>query len=235
MSVAIFSDITTESALTEIESNGKKYEGLYVEMDNPPERKYVKGMASDISYILKRLDRARIDKAREYKQQVENEAQAIRERLEAANKPFTLLIDEYSEKRAAILKKEKDAREAIELFQKVGTDHEFAILMNDKYDAEAGQRERDRLQREAELVANAKAEAEAEIMRKIEATNQAEEAKAKADEDARIKRESDNENKAKVNNAALDDLVKAGLDRESAKLAVMAICSKMVRSVRIEY
>ena len=235
MSIAIFSDITTESALVEIESNGKKYEGLYVDMDNPPERKYVKGMASDISYILKRLDRARIDKAREYKQQVESEAQAIRERLEAANKPFTLLIDEYSEKRAAILKKEKDAREAIELFQKVGDDHEFAILMNNKYDAESGQRERNRLQREAELVANAKAEAEAEIMRKIEAANQAEEAKAKADEDARIKRESDNDHKAKVNNAALDDLVKAGLDAESAKLAVRAICSKMVRSVRIEY
>ena len=183
MNVIIFEDVTTESALLEIEANGKKYEGLYVEMDNAPERKYVKGMASEISDMLKKLDRARIDKSKDYKRQVESEALAIKSRLEKANEPFTLLIDEYAAKRANILAKEKAARDAIELNQKIKQDHEFALLLDAKFEAEALQREKDRLEYEEKLKAEAVEDARLQIEADADHARIEIEAKARAESD----------------------------------------------------
>ena len=228
MSIAIFEEITTESALSEIEANGKKYEGLYVEMDNAPERKYVKGMASDINGILKRLDRARIDKSKEYKQKVEAEAGQIKARLEAANKPFTLLIDEYSAKRAAILEKEKEARLAIELREQIAKDHEFALLLDSQHESQKAEKERERVLSEERLKAAAAESARLKFEREAQE-------KAKAELEAKKKREADKEHKATINNEAMNDFIKAGLDKEIAKAAVIAIASGSIRNVSIYY
>ena len=228
MSIIIFEDVTTESALIEIEANGKKYEGLYVEMDNAPERKYVKGMASEIKSILKKLDRARIDKSADYKKRVEAEALAIKSRLEKANEPFTLLIDEYAAKRADILAKEKAAREAIELKQKIDQDHEFALLLDDKFESESLQREQAKLEREEKLKNEAAENARLQLER--EAEN-----KRIQERQDQINREANKEHLKKINNEALDDFVKAGLTKESAKIAVTALASKAIRHSRISY
>ena len=74
-SIVIFTELTTEQKLADIEKQSKQYEGLVVDMNLPAERKKVKESASLINDMLKTLDRARIDKAKDYKSKVEAEAQ----------------------------------------------------------------------------------------------------------------------------------------------------------------
>ncbi len=228
MNIAIFEEITTESVLSEIEANSKKYQGLYVEMDNPPERKYVKGKAVQINDLLKKLDRARIDKSKEYKQKVEAEAERIRLRLVAANEPFTALIDEYTKKRAAILAKEKAAREAIELREQIAKDHEFALLLDNQREAEKLQAEKDRIEHEESLNKSAVESA------RIKFQKEAEQA-ATRERVAVAAREANKGHKAAINNAAMNDLIKAGLSKDDAKTAVAAIASGKVSGVSIYY
>lgn len=235
MSIVIFEDVTTESALLEIEANGKKYEGLYVEMDNPPERKYVKGMASEINSILKKLDRARIDKSKEYKQKVENEALAIKSRLEKANEPFTLLIDEYAAKRANILAKEKAARDAIELRKQIAQDHEFALLLDDKFESESLQREKDQHECEEKLKAEAVESARIQLEKEAEANRAEIERQAEAERQDAAKREADTKRRKSINNAAVDGLLKLGLDQAQCKAVVTAIAKGEIENVRISY
>jgi hypothetical protein len=126
--IKIFQSITTEDALQELEAESKTYEGLYVDMENAPERRYVKDKAVLISGMLKKLDRARIDETKKFKMLVEVEATGIKDRLEEANKPFTLLIDGHKAKRAkeiAIKKLMEEQREAAA--QKL-IDHDNAIM-----------------------------------------------------------------------------------------------------------
>lgn len=98
MDIIIFKDMTTEEKLSEIESQASKFKGLIVDMNNQSERKKVKDSASLINGMLKKLDRERIDRKKEFSQQVESEADFIRERLESANSPLTALIDEHKQK-----------------------------------------------------------------------------------------------------------------------------------------
>lgn len=172
MQITIFSEITTESALQQLEDASAKYDGLYVDMENKEERKFVKDKAYDIQQLIKKLDRRRIDEAKEYKLKVEAEAAAIKRRLEDANAPFMILINQYKAERAKILAAEKAEREAKELAIKIEEDHEIALLMNDKFDrdaeeeAEAKKEYKERLKREAaeqaRLEAEQKAKAESE-------------------------------------------------------------------------
>ena len=61
-------------------------------------------------------------------------------------------------------------------------------------------------------------------------------AKEKADETAAAaKREADKRHKGRINNAAVADLVKAGLSEDQAKSAIIAIASGKVANVRIQY
>jgi len=113
MNITVFESVTTESALIELEAEGKKYAGLYVDMDNAPERKYVKDKAASIAGLLKKLDRTRIDAAKDYKVEVEKQAQAIKSRLQDANSNFQLLIDGYNIERKKILDEEKAREQAI--------------------------------------------------------------------------------------------------------------------------
>ena len=85
MEIALLKDITTEGFLVEIEAEGKKYDGLYVDMDNAPERKYVKDKADGILQLLKKIERKRIDALKEYKNRVEKDALDITERLKIEN------------------------------------------------------------------------------------------------------------------------------------------------------
>jgi glucan-binding YG repeat protein len=228
MDITIFQDITTEDALKQIEDNAPS-EGLYVDMDNKDERKYVKDSAALISGMLKKLDRARIDKAKDYKARVESEAKSIRERLQAANEPFTALIDAHTLKRKQILdaKKAKDA--AIELAKQVESDHEIGLLLNDKFDSEAEQREADRI---AKQEAHDKEVAAQAI--KAEQERQKREAEQREAEEAI--RESNIEHKRQVNNQALWDFVSAtGMAEDQARAVVSAIVSGAISNVSITY
>jgi len=126
--VTIFQDVTTESVLLELEAESKTYTDLYVNMDIAEERKYVKDKASLINGMLKKLDRSRIDKTKEYKNKIEAEAAELEERLRDANHPFVSLIDAHTEKRKAILAAEKAALQLVEDAQQKEEDHDAAIM-----------------------------------------------------------------------------------------------------------
>lgn len=194
MEIQIFKDLTTEDIIAGLEVESKKYEGLYVDMNNAPERKYVKEKAALISDILKKLDRARIDKSKEYKILVESEAKNIKQRLEAANLPFTALIDKHKQERAEALAKEKAEREARDLAIQKEADHEAAIMEDkvrafekaeaerlekesiEQQKAEAARIAKENSEREArEAIEKAEAQSLAAIQREIDAKKQAEE------------------------------------------------------------
>ena len=235
MEIAIFKELTTEDFLQQLEAESAKYEGLYVDMDNKEERKYVKDKAVVINDMLKKLDRARIDKSKAYKKKVEDEAAAIKFRLESANKPFTLLIDEHKAKRAAELaemKRIEDMKAQAEQYQ---LDHEEAIMLNRIWDLEAGEREAEKecqkqaqIERES-LIAKEAAERAATIERdKIIAEQQ-------RAENERLKREADINHQASVNREALSCLIDNGIDEAAAKEVIKLIAKKQIKNVTINY
>jgi hypothetical protein len=187
MQVVLFNDITTEDALASLEAEAEKYTGLHVEMENSEERKFVKGKASLIAGILKKLDRARIDKSKEYKLAVEEEAAKIKSRLLGANKPFQDLIDDYKALRAKQLEEEKALQAAKDLAFQLPLDHEEALTMNKLFDFEKSERIRQAKERDERIAAEARRQAEIEKQEAEERAEQAErdrilaEAKAKRD------------------------------------------------------
>ena len=150
---------TTEAALCEIETEAAKYDGLYVDMEDPKQRKFAKDKAAEINGILKAVDRARIDLSKGYKRLVEDEASEIRTRLENANKPFTLLIDDYAIDRKRILDAEKAKRLADELAIQKGIDHEFALLLDKSHAADKAEAERLHAERDDKIREQAAADA----------------------------------------------------------------------------
>lgn len=235
MEITIFQDVTTESALRQLEADGEKYQGLYVDMDNREERKYIKESASMIAGLLKTLDRARIDKARDYKNSVEREAESIRLRLEEANRPFSLLIDEHKAKRAAILAEQKAREEAAALVIQIELDHEAALIENnsrafDKIKLAEIQARRD-AEIAAEAVRQAGIDAELAVVRERERVERA----AQAERDEQARRERDVEHKRQVNVTAVEALTRAGISEEQAKMAVKLIARGLVPNVTIKY
>lgn len=232
MSIAIFQEITTEEYLLEIEAEGKKYAGLYVDMANAPERKFVKEQAANIKAMLKRLDSERIAKSRDYRAKVEKEAATIKERLEVANSPYTLLIDSY----AADCKKVRDEAKAIEdakaLAIQKESDHEYALLIDAKVMADKA------LARQAQEEHEAAIAKEAAENARITA-----EAKAKQDAiDARIaedaeqaRRESNKSHCAKINNAVLAAIIECGITEEQGKAIIKKIVTGDVPNTSIKY
>ena len=130
--VILFNEITTEEALQAIESEALSYEGLHVEMSDPEQRKFVKGKLSDLTSIVKKINRARIDRAKEHKTALDKEACEIKKRIEVASKPFSDLLDEWSAERKVIInhKKQQEAERQKEM------DHENAIMENKLRDIE---------------------------------------------------------------------------------------------------
>ena len=222
MEIAIFNDVATGEALEALKSNGEKYQGLYVDMNDPKQRKYVKDNASNIKELKKKVDRKRIDVVKEFKIRVEKEAASITEDLNIANLPFESLIDEYAAERKVILDAEKADKESRERAAQLEIDHEFGLLMNDKFDSDKIAQENERIAYEKQLEAEAIAESQQAL---INAENQAKEDKARAveqAEQAEVKRLADVE-QARVNevNRQAAEL-KSQQDAEKARLADVA-------------
>jgi len=142
MDIVIFKELTTTDYLVELQVEADKYTGLYVDMNNAPERKYVKDKANDIKQLLKKIDRKRIDVTKEFKLSVEKEAAIIIEKLKTANEPFTLLIDAHSLEQASIRAEEKRINDERVAALQLIDDHEEGITLNRLFDLESVERER---------------------------------------------------------------------------------------------
>lgn len=230
MDITLFTEVTTEDALRQLELNGEKYKDLYVDMEEKEQRKYVKDSAALINGMLKTLERARIDKAKKYKASVEAEAKHIRERLQAANEPFTALIDAHTAERKRILDAEKAKQAAIELAKQIEADHEIGLLLNDKFDNEKEQREADR-------IAAQKAHDEQVAAQAVE-----DERKRKETEDLRLKREQEIreaniEHQRDVNRQAVNALLEHNClgSEAQAQLVIKAIRNGLIPGVNISY
>ena len=174
MKISIFEGVTTEEALIDIEEEAKRHEGLYVEMEDPDQRKYVKDKASLINGLLKKLDRARIDKSKSYKITIEKEAAKIKHRLKVANKPFTLLIDAHKIVREKELAKEKEIQAAKDLAFQIPIDHEEALSMNKLFDFEKAELVRVQKERDETIASEAAAKAKQQEIERQERETQAE-------------------------------------------------------------
>jgi len=214
MNIVLFKDITTDEFLSEVETESKKYIGLYVDMEDAPQRKYVKDKASSINSLLKTLERARIDKSRDYKTQVEKEAGQIKERLESANEPFTLLIDEHKLARAKVLEEEKRIADEKALVIQIAADHEESLSMNKLFDFEKA--ETIRLQKEHED--NLKKEA-------------AEQATIDAEKVAKLNQERIELEKQKLIDDAVEAKEREELLAEKVKLAIADAENKRVADI----
>jgi hypothetical protein len=228
MNIVLFQEITTDEALKKLEDQGKKYKGLFVDMENKEERKYVKDAAQFINDKLKKLGRARIDIAKVHKISIESEAKAIRERLEAANLPFTLLIDEHKAKRAKILADQEDKETAAELVLLIEADHYSAIMMDKIQTFEAAEREQERVDNEARIASESAERAVQQEIKRVDGI-------AKKSELERLQRESNNLHVGSVRKAAKESLMATGLDEAAAKRVVMAIHNGSIASVSISY
>lgn len=233
--LVLFSDLTTDEKLAQLEAEGEKYQGLYVDMSDKEQRKFVKDQASFVNDLLKKLDRKRIDLSKQYKAQVEAEAKEIKIRLEKANSPFTALIDEWNAERKRILDEEKRIQAEKDLAEQIERDHEEALQLNRLWDLEAKERE---LQREKERQAQIEREKEiAEQAAKqalIDAEN-ARQAQLQAEENARLKREADIEHKKSVNNAILSVLVENGISEDDAKTVITLAAKQQLLNLTINY
>lgn len=239
MKIVLFKDITTEDILNSLEKDGKKYQGLYVDMDNKEERKYVKDNAQLIGDLLKKLDRARIEKARDFKKEVEKEAAEIKGRLEEANRPFTLLIDEHKAKRAKILAEKKAKEEAIKLAIQIEQEHASAILEDKVRTIEKTEREKAQKEHEEKIAKQAREQAEKQAV--IDAQRAVEEERERvrkqelAVEIERQKRESNRNHVSKIRKQTKESLMLIGLDEDTAKRVVLAINSGKIKNVKITY
>lgn len=264
MEIAIFNEVATSEAIEALKAEGTKYAGLYVDMNDAKQRKYVKDNASHIKELKKKVDRKRIDVVKEFKIEVEKQAASITEDLNIANLPFESLIDEYASERKLILDAEKADKEAREKAAQLEIDHEFGLLMNDKFNANKAAQENERIAYENKLKEDAAAEARQEL---VDAENQAKEDKARADKQAveaetkrladveqarvdevnrqaaELKSQQDAENARlanvehvrKINQYALMDLKELGLSENNAKAVISAISKNLISHVKINY
>ena len=233
--LVLFSDLTTDEKLAQLEAEGEKYQGLYVDMADKEQRKFVKDQASFVNDLLKKLDRKRIDLSKQYKAQVEAEAKELKLRLEKANSPFTTLIDEWNAERKRILDEEKRIQAEKELAEQIERNHEEALQLNRLWDLEAKDRE---AQREAERKAHEEREKQiAEQAAKqalIDAEN-ARQAQLQREENSRLKREADTEHKKQINNAILSVLVENGISEDDAKTVITLAAKGLLPNTQINY
>ncbi len=228
MDIVLFQDITTESALRQLELEGEKYEGLYVDMNDKEQRGYVKSQAVLINDIIKKVDRSRIDQKKAFGVRVEAEAKAITDRLEFANLPLSLLIDAYKLKRAEILAAQKARDDAMALALQIETDHENAIMWDKVEMFEKAEREKVRLANEKRIGDEAASKAVEQEQRR-----QANEAKRLEVE--RLQREADKAHVSNVRRKAKECLMAYGIDEDMAKTIVIAIHKGGIANVKISY
>ena len=233
--LVLFSDLTTDEKLAQLEAEGEKYQGLYVDMADKDQRKFVKDQVSFVNDLLKKLDRKRIDLSKQYKAQVEAEAKEIKLRLEKANSPFTALIDEWNAERKRILDEEKRIQAEKELAEQIERDHEEALQLNRLWDLEAKERE---AQREAERKAQEAREkqiAEQAAKQALINAENARQAQLQQEENARLKREADTEHKKQINNAILSVLVENGITEDDAKTVITLAVKGSLPNISVLY
>ncbi|MCP4987608.1 MAG: hypothetical protein GY928_16580 [Colwellia sp.] len=236
MNIAIFKEITTDDYLAELKEESEKYTGLYVDMNNAPERKYVKEKAELVSGLIKKLDRARIDKSKEYKQQVEKEAADIKEQLEIINSPFTLLIDGYKAERKKVLDAEKARKQAILDAEQLELDHELALFMNSTFEADRVKA----IQEEREAEKARQIEREEYAAQQVKLAEERQIAQQRQAEQDRINEENarlaNKEHCASLNRLALNNLIDScELNPEQARSVVRAIIKNKISNVTINY
>ncbi len=236
MEITLYSEITTEEALCKLEAEGEKYQGLWVDMDDAPQRKYIKENYALIGGLIKKIDRSRIDKTKLAKLELDSEAARITSRLEAANMPLSILLDGYKEKRAKILADEKARAEAVELVFRIATDHDSAIMEDKVRTFEAAEEARTE-QEAAEQAAKDQAHrlrqaAEAATQREIQ--RQQEEKEAAEREQA--KREADRLHVSNVLAAIRESVMDyANLNEYDARNVVLAMRNGKLPNVTINY
>lgn len=233
--LVLFSDLTTDEKLTQLEAEGEKYQGLYVDMSKNEERKFVKEQAAEINDLLKKLDRKRIDLSKQYKAQVEAEAKEIRLRLENANSPFTALIDEWNAERKRILDEEKCLQAEKELAEQIERDHEEALQLNRLWDLEAMEREAQREKERQLQIEREKQIAEQAARQALIDAENARQAQFQQEENARLKREADTEHKKQINNAILSVLVENGISQDDAKTMITLAVQNLLPNVKVVY
>ncbi|MCP4267997.1 MAG: hypothetical protein GY777_20905 [Candidatus Brocadiaceae bacterium] len=229
MNIAIFESTVTEDALKALEAEAEKYEGLYVDMSDAKQRKFVKDNSSSIKSILKDIDRKRIDIKKQYNASVDSEAAAITARLRSANKHYTLLEDEWKAERKRILDAEKEKQAAIDLANQIESDHELALMMDKAMALEVIERKQQQERHEQELIQKAKEEAEEAILHQqnIEALEA---------ENEKVRRLADTKHKAVINNECLDSLLSnTSLNEQQAKEVIKAIAKNKINHVTINY
>lgn len=236
MEIQIFKEITTADYLAELKAESDKYTGLYVDMNNAPERKYVKEKAELVNGLIKKLDRARIDKSKDYKQQVEKEAASIKEQLEIINSPFTILIDDYKAERKKILDAEKARKQAVLDAEQLERDHELALFMNSTFESD---REKAR-QAEIETEKAREIEREEYAAQQVKLAEERQAALLAAEKQEVINAENARianlEHCASINRLALNNLIDlCGLTPTQAKDVVKAIIKNKISNVKINY
>lgn len=233
--LVLFSDLTTDEKLAQLEAEGEKYQGLYVDMSDKEQRKFVKDQASFVNDLLKKLDRKRIDLSKQYKSQVEAEAKEIKLRLEKANSPFTALINEWNAERKRILDEEKRIQAEKDLAEQIERDHEEALQLNRLWDLEKVERER---QREIERQQQAEREkqiAEQAAKQALVNAENARQAQLQHEENERLKREADTEHKKKVNNSILAVLAENGISEQDSKTVITLAAKGLLPNTTINY
>lgn len=228
MNITLFNEVTTEKALLEIAKESENYLGLYVDMKDAKQRKYVKDKAVAIKDMIKLVNRVRIDLPKAYRTNVEGQAAEIIESLEKSNEPFTLLIDDYDAERKLILDTEKDRKAEVEAVAQKELDHEYAILVDksylaDKLAAEKAQSDRDEAIRE-----DARAKAEEVLKSKLAY----DEACSQRDEKARL---ANKDHIRAVNRAVFTGFLAAGMTHAGAREATQALIDGAVPHTAINY
>ena len=229
MEITIFKEITTEGVIKSIEENSAKYhEGFYADMDNLPERTLVKKSAADIGDIIKELKASRIKITKANTAAVNKEHDAIVERLELANKPFTDLIDEYNIKRKKVLADEKRVVELRAAMLQKEDDHEMALLINKTFEYDKAEAIRTYKEKQAIL----EAEAEKRVIARQEQLQQEADQNKINEENARL---ANVEHVRKVNTDILFVLVSNGISEEDSKKMIRLAAKKELPHVSINY
>ena len=229
MSIIIFENTVTEDALQALEAEAEKYEGLYVDMADAKQRKFVKDNSASIKSILKDVNRKRIDIKKQHNTSVDNEAASITKRLENANKHYTLLEDEWKAERRRILDAEKEKQEAIDLANQIESDHELAVMMDKAMTLEVIERKQQKEAYEKQLKEDAAAKAQQELINK-------QNAEALEAENEKAKRLADTNHRALINNECLESLLlSVSLNEAQAKEVVVAIAKNKIKHTVINY
>ena len=257
INLSVFKELTNDEQLDAFIEKSKTYTDLYVDMNDAEARKFVKDSADEINQILKKVDRTRIDKAKSAKVDIDAQAKYITEKLTLANKPWVDLIDAYKVERKKVLDAEKAEAEAKAAAAQYVIDHEFGLLMNDKFDADkaaqAAEQEKHDNEIKAAAIENEKqATIDAEENAKI-ALEQAEIKRVQDVENARLaeiarqenealrieserkKREDNTAHLANVNNEILYCMVGYGVDKDAAIKVIKLMAAKKLPYVQVNY